>query len=109
VDDYGIIKISSYVNVDDREIIKLYQKTKSSLYLAVIICRYEYLILKIIKQWRIINRGKEEVNESDSEDVLHTAYLGVMIGCANVKDVDAIKNVGSRIKASIYNELDKNI
>lgn len=99
--------ISSFSSVSDKDIIKMYRSTLDQKYASVMIFRYEYLLLKIIKQWHYSKKLKVPYEEYDFEDILQTAYLGMLECFVTVSDVDAIKNVGSRIKSYVYVALDR--
>jgi len=97
-----ISDLSQYNEVSDIEIIKRYRKERHSVYISVMLMRYEPLVLKVIQQWNRRNNWWACLTMSDYKDTLHCAYLGMILAFDRVKDVDSIKNVGSRIKSYVY-------
>ena len=94
--------LSKYNDYSDKEIIKMYREERNSIYISVMLVRYEPLLLKIIQQWHIRNSSSIYVSRSDLDDMLHNAYYGMILCFDRVRNVDSINNVGSRIKSYIY-------
>ena len=103
----SVLVLSQYSKYSDKDIIKLYRKTRDSIYISVMLCRYEPLLLKIISQWHTRHMSSIYLERSDLDDVREYAYLGMIVCFDRVRDVDSIKNVGSRIKSYVYYILDK--
>lgn len=94
-------KKKKYEGLADRELMLEYRITRDSEAITVMIKRYRNLMLKIIGQWHSKCERRIYMTPSDMNDTVQCANLGLMLMMNNVVDIQAIKNVGSRLKGYI--------